>query len=72
MDTASILKNIDVATHELAEARDALDDLLRATKVSSHAETTLVTRVVKSAFDRIKAAQESLLELQETLTSPDE
>ena len=72
METAPILNGIDVANRELAEARSALDELLRATKTSSHTETTLVTKVVTTAFERIRAAQESLLELQKTLASPDE
>ncbi len=72
METASIPNRIKVASHELDEARNALDDLLQAAKVSSRAETTLVTQVVQAALDRIRAAQASLLELQEMLASPDE
>ena len=72
MDPVTILKNIEVANGELAEARNALDELLRATNVSSHAETTLVTKVVEAAFTRIRAAQDSLVKLKAALESPDE
>ena len=72
MDPVTILKNIEVANGELAEARNALDELLRATKATSHAETTLVTRVIEAAFVRVRAAQDSLVKLKAALESPDE
>jgi len=72
MKRATILKNIEVANRELAEARNALHELLQATSVSSHAETTLVTKVVEAAFARIRRAQDSLVELEAALELRDE
>jgi hypothetical protein len=72
MEPATILKNIEVANRELTAARNALYELLRATNVSSPTETTLVTKVVEDAFERIRAAQDSLTKLEEALEPPNE
>ena len=59
----SIRAKIETAKAELGEAQRALDDLLRSMAVASETETTPVTTAVEEAFDRIRAAQAHLLEL---------
>ena len=63
---------IEMADSELAQARDALDALLRTMDVASRSDNTVVTEVVEQAFARIRAAEGKLSELRELLENNEE
>jgi hypothetical protein len=64
-----MVDKIKRAERAIATADAELEEVLRAVQVAPRAEKTIVSKVLKDAFVKLKAAKSSLLELEKLLAA---
>jgi hypothetical protein len=71
MEKAILLKMIETAKRDVADAETDLARLLREIQIAPRADKTTISKVVEDAFSKLRSVKTNLLDLEGVVKSDD-